>query len=133
MVRSDEERLAKLSEGATDAFAPLAPDPKDAPGGDSTAGSGFAWSGRPLRLPTTPPAIDPDGLALKVEGSKVLGEATRSTEFGSHEASLAPAPPRTELGRQLWDIRRRVVESGVPLLDWDQIEAEVAARRGERE
>jgi hypothetical protein len=70
---------------------------------------------------------------LKVEGSKVLGDATESTELGPHEPSLAPAPSRTELGRQLRDIRRSIVESGIALLDWDQIEAELAARRGERE
>lgn len=51
---------------------------------------------------------------------------------GGDEAPLVPTAPRTELGRRLWDIRGRIVGSGLPLLNWDQIAAEVAARRGER-
>lgn len=39
--------------------------------------------------------------------------------------------PRTELGRRLWEIRQRIVRSGVDLLDWDGIEREVRMRRGE--
>lgn len=37
---------------------------------------------------------------------------------------------RTELARKLWEIRKRIVASGVPLLDWDGIEREKAERRG---
>ncbi|MFL6193025.1 MAG: hypothetical protein ACJ75H_02545 [Thermoanaerobaculia bacterium] len=40
--------------------------------------------------------------------------------------------PRTPLGRQLWEIRQRIVASGERLLDWDELEREVAERRGER-
>jgi len=39
--------------------------------------------------------------------------------------------PRTELGRRLWEIRQRIVRSGVDLLDWNGIEREVRMRRGE--
>jgi len=39
--------------------------------------------------------------------------------------------PRTDLGRKLWEIRARIVASGEPLLDWDEIDKEVAERRGE--
>jgi hypothetical protein len=38
--------------------------------------------------------------------------------------------PRTELGRRLWELRKRIVSSGEPLLDWDDLEREVAERRG---
>lgn len=38
--------------------------------------------------------------------------------------------PRTELGRRLWELRKKIVASGEPLLDWDDIEREVAERRG---
>jgi len=41
--------------------------------------------------------------------------------------------PRTALGRRLWEIRQRVVKSGEPLLDWDDLEREVAERRGEKQ
>lgn len=48
------------------------------------------------------------------------------------ECGLRPSfAPRTELGRRLWRIRRRILESGQPLLDWDGIESEVRERRGE--
>ena len=30
--------------------------------------------------------------------------------------------PRTPLGRELWEIRQRVLDSGEPLLDWDDLE-----------
>ena len=39
--------------------------------------------------------------------------------------------PKTPLGRRLWSIRKRIVASGETLLGWDEIEKEVAARRGE--
>jgi hypothetical protein len=38
--------------------------------------------------------------------------------------------PRTPLGRELWELRKRIVASGEPLLDADAIEREVAERRG---
>ena len=40
---------------------------------------------------------------------------------------------RTPLGRQLWKIRSRVIASGEPLLGWEEIEQEIAERRGETE
>ncbi len=38
--------------------------------------------------------------------------------------------PRTTLGKRLWDIRARIVASGEKLLDWDEVEQELAKRRG---
>lgn len=38
--------------------------------------------------------------------------------------------PRTELGRRLWELRKKIVASGEPLLDHDEIEREIAERRG---
>jgi len=40
---------------------------------------------------------------------------------------------RTPLGQRLWEIRSRLVASGEPLLGWEEIEQEVAERRGEAE
>jgi hypothetical protein len=37
--------------------------------------------------------------------------------------------PRTKLGKKLWGLRLRVAASGAHLLDWDDIEREVAERR----
>lgn len=39
--------------------------------------------------------------------------------------------PRTPLGRRLMKLRAQIVASGEPLLGWDDIEREVAERRGE--
>lgn len=40
---------------------------------------------------------------------------------------------RTPLGEKLLRIRERIVGSGAPLLGWDELEKEVADRRGEVE
>ena len=39
--------------------------------------------------------------------------------------------PKTRLGKKLWEIRKRIVASGTPLLGWEEIEKEVAERRDE--
>ena len=45
------------------------------------------------------------------------------------ERRTAPSyRPRTPLGLKLWEIRKRIVASGEPLLGWDDIEREVAER-----
>jgi len=38
--------------------------------------------------------------------------------------------PRTPLGKKLLEIRQRIVASGRPLLDWDDIDREIAKQRG---
>jgi hypothetical protein len=40
--------------------------------------------------------------------------------------------PKTPLGRRLWEIRQEFLKSGEPLLNWEDLEREVAERRGER-
>jgi len=35
------------------------------------------------------------------------------------------------LGRKLWQIRQQIVATGEPLLDWDEVNQEVAERQGE--
>jgi predicted DNA-binding antitoxin AbrB/MazE fold protein len=47
-----------------------------------------------------------------------------------HVTIQAPEPARTTLGRKLLELRSRIAASGVPALGWDEIEGEVAARRG---
>jgi predicted DNA-binding antitoxin AbrB/MazE fold protein len=42
----------------------------------------------------------------------------------------AEVPSRTPLGRQLRELRARIQQSGAPALGWEEIEEEVAARRG---
>jgi hypothetical protein len=41
--------------------------------------------------------------------------------------------PKTALGEKLFAIRERIVAGGAHLLSWEEIEKEVAARRGGHE
>jgi len=132
MVRSDKERRAKVSGAALDAFAPLTPDPKGASAEREVASSSFALRGSGPVLPASSLTIEGDAVLVAPPASPAPGEALEAKEVDSMGAFLAPQPPQTELGRKLWEIRRRIIESGARLLDWDQIEAEVAARRGEQ-
>jgi len=57
----------------------------------------------------------------------------RSGEWSGEEVAHALAQAqqaKTPLGRRLWEIRARIVTSGVPLLSWDEIDREVEDRRG---
>jgi len=40
--------------------------------------------------------------------------------------------PRTPLGERLWRLRQQILKSEEPLLDWDDLDKEVAERRGEK-
>lgn len=41
-----------------------------------------------------------------------------------------PFPLVTPLAKKLWELRQKIIASGVPLLDWNDIEREVQERRG---
>jgi hypothetical protein len=47
--------------------------------------------------------------------------------------AVRPPVPRTRLGERLLRIRAQIIASGEPLLSWDDVEREVAERRGEAE
>ncbi len=47
-----------------------------------------------------------------------------------HVTIEAPDLARTPLGRRLLELRSRITQSGAPALGWDEIEEEVAVRRG---
>jgi hypothetical protein len=55
---------------------------------------------------------------------------TATARPATHPAEAAP-PARTELGRRLRALREQIVASGERLLDWDELEQEIAERRGE--
>jgi hypothetical protein len=57
-----------------------------------------------------------------------MGEPAKNTP---HAAAQGMA--RTRLGEQLLRIREQIVASGEPLLSWEDVEREVAERRGEFE
>lgn len=41
--------------------------------------------------------------------------------------------PKTQLGNGLWALRRQSIAEGGKLLDWDELEKEVALRKGRAE
>lgn len=47
-----------------------------------------------------------------------------------HVTIETAAPARTPLGRRLRELRSRILTSGAPALSWEQIQDEVASRRG---
>jgi len=65
------------------------------------------------------------------------GKATKTPRVEALEAARKSGArtsyvPRTKLGRRLWQIRQRILASGQRLLDWEGLENELRARRGER-
>jgi len=46
------------------------------------------------------------------------------------EASEPEFQPKTPLGHRLWELRKQIVASGEPLLDLEDLEREIAERRG---
>lgn len=71
-----------------------------------------SWSGR---------SIERDARLFE-EATGRWHETPRSTKLGQR---------RTPLGRRLDEIRKRVKASGQPLLSWEDIDRELAERRGE--
>jgi hypothetical protein len=45
-------------------------------------------------------------------------------------SDLCSYSPKTSPGRRLLEIRTKIIASGEHMLDWDEIEKEVAGRRG---
>lgn len=41
--------------------------------------------------------------------------------------------PKTVFGKRLWALRQKYIAEGGKLLDWDELEAEVALRKGRAE
>ncbi len=62
----------------------------------------------------------------RVEGIDLKRSADRSRNQDDDEYQ-----PKTPLGRKLVSIRAKIIASGEPLLNWEEIEREVAERRGE--
>ena len=58
-------------------------------------------------------------------------EMTQTTDQASTNGLPEPPFPLvTPLARKLWELRQKIVTSGRPLLDWDDIEREIADQRG---
>jgi hypothetical protein len=79
------------------------------------------WNVQLLSAPT-PSSTAATGLNLATSGA---------TE--TYWQSLLAYQPRTPLGQRLWNIRARIIASGERLLTWEEIDHELAERRGEKE
>jgi predicted HTH domain antitoxin len=61
------------------------------------------------------------GVAKQDESTELEAEILRQTQL---------IKPITAIGRKLVETRARLIVSGTPLLDWDEIQQEVVDRRG---
>jgi hypothetical protein len=58
-------------------------------------------------------------------------DMTQTTDQGpTNGLPEPPFPLVTPLAQKLWELRQKIVASGRPLLDWDDIEREIAGQRG---
>ena len=58
---------------------------------------------------------------------------TTDEEITAERKERLSYAPKTALGEELFAIRERIVAGGAHLLSWEEIENEVAARRGGHE
>jgi hypothetical protein len=76
--------------------------------------------------------LDWDGLEKEIAERR--GGVSEEDTIDAGERPTVPVEdefqPRTPLGRSLWELRKQIVASGEPLLDRDDLEREVAERRG---
>ena len=84
-------------------------------------------------------AVTTDGTSPREGGRRWLGDPLETVFIRERRVGqLRPGGsgeedyvPRTELGRKLWEIRKRIVAAGRATMTWEDIEREVAERRGE--
>jgi hypothetical protein len=55
----------------------------------------------------------------------------RDVNGSTNSITTSLGPAKTQLGAKLREIRSRIVQSGEPLLNLDELDKEVAERRGE--
>lgn len=78
------------------------------------------------QLAEEPPLDLPDATPSVPEAS---GELTPAGEEEARRLGLDPAA-MSPLGRRLLDQRAKIRASGIPMLTWDQLDAEMAEQRG---
>lgn len=77
-----------------------------------------------------PISVSPSGRSIEFDASLFEKAAERWRKI---PRSTIPKQRRTPLGRRLDEIRERIKASGQPLLSWEEIDRELAERRGERQ
>jgi hypothetical protein len=93
----------------------------------------------PLRTSTTIVNVSAQGRTIvdvSAHRSLIISLADKGIKtqwFWKEATSRPPYIARTSMGKRLWEIRQKILASGEPLLDWDDINREVQHRRGERD
>lgn len=95
----------------------------------------YAGSGQDLLLlqPSTVSELVPISISQSGRTIELDARLFEQTTERWHETPRPTAPQqrRTPLGRRLDEIRKRIKDSGQPLLSWEDIDRELAERRGE--
>lgn len=95
------------------------------------AGSGQDLLQLPLEAQVSelgPISVSPLGQSIERE-ARLFEEATEA--WRRTQRPTVPKQRRTPLGRRLDEIRTRIKASGQPLLSWEDVDRELAERRGE--
>jgi hypothetical protein len=77
----------------------------------------------------TPDGVPPHAL-VPVAPNEAQSPFVRTDHQQTRVELVTRTTARTELGRRLLAARQKIVASGVKLLNWDEVRAEVAANRG---
>lgn len=69
-----------------------------------------------------------------LEFVETLSEKKIDSHIQEKPASLEKTTfqPKTELGKKLWELRQKAIAAQTPLRTWEELEEEIAQRRGER-
>jgi hypothetical protein len=68
---------------------------------------------------------------LPIDAQEQVLELAKSLKQHQPESQAEPQfVPQTPLGKRLWEIRQKIVISGVPLLSDHELEREILERRG---
>jgi uncharacterized protein (DUF433 family) len=86
---------------------------------------------------TAHPELDRDAVQAALAYAVEAVQHTASAPPGQPSAEGEPFVPRTEFGKELWELRQKALEElrahNEPLLDLEGIRREVRERRGERD
>jgi len=70
------------------------------------------------------------GNSVKTQKARAARKPTTHPTKRQAEKSAGEYRPQTTWGRRIWELRKKIIASGQPLLDWEGIELAVAERRG---
>ena len=104
------------------------------PGGDlrrSLAGPGGP-SGSPRGRREPIPRLNSGAKCLALGAMRTL-DKPKNKPSPKRPASSRSFQPKTQFGKRLWTLRQKSIAEAGKLLDWDELEKEVALRKGRSE